>query len=195
MLVEANPRKTHGVRDLGKVELGSAREAICNLDEAVWQLHDTGKPLLKQRTPDAQHVIFRFVKDPQDWRESEDWPLWAEWRPMIEPLLQQASAAYGYTRRLFPRILLARLQPGGAIGEHRDAKPAARWPHKIHIPIQTNPLAELQINGETHRLEVGRAYEVDNLGLHSAANRGSTARIHLIFECYDPDQPVLTRPD
>ena len=35
----------------------------------------------------------------------------------------------------------------------------------------------------------GEAVEVNNLGVHGVENRGSTDRIHLIFEYYDLDSP------
>ena len=34
--------------------------------------------------------------------------------------------------------MLARMAPGGVIHPHQDANPAAKWPHKIHVPIVTN---------------------------------------------------------
>jgi hypothetical protein len=40
-----------------------------------------------------------------------------------------------------------------------------------------------------HHFAEGEAVEVNNMGFHSVQNRGSTDRIHLIFEYYDMDQP------
>ena len=78
---------------------------------------------------------------------------------------------------------------GGVIHPHVDANPAALWPHKIHVPITTNEKVTFFIGDEGHKLEVGKAYEVNNLGMHAVTNEGESDRIHLIFEYYDLDQP------
>ncbi|TAK15881.1 MAG: aspartyl beta-hydroxylase, partial [Rhizorhabdus sp.] len=116
-------------------------------------------------------------------------PNWAEWRPLIEPVLMQAVADYGYANGVFPRVMLARMPGGGIIKPHSDANPAAKWPHKIHVPLQTNDGVTFFIEGEGHHLPEGEAAEVDNMAVHSVENRGGDDRIHLIFEYYDADQP------
>jgi aspartyl/asparaginyl beta-hydroxylase (cupin superfamily) len=72
---------------------------------------------------------------------------------------------------------------------HRDENPAAKWPHKIHVPLQTNDGVTFYVDGVGYRLEEGEAVEVNNMGVHAVENRGDTDRIHLIFEYYDLDQP------
>jgi aspartyl/asparaginyl beta-hydroxylase (cupin superfamily) len=84
--------------------------------------------------------------------------------------------------------MLARMPAGGVIQPHRDANPAAKWPHKIHIPIQTNADVLFRIGNETHHIAEGEAAEVNNMGIHAVVNRGAESRIHLIFEYYDADQ-------
>jgi aspartyl/asparaginyl beta-hydroxylase (cupin superfamily) len=85
--------------------------------------------------------------------------------------------------------MLARMAPGGVIQPHRDANPAAKWPHKIHVPLLTNDRVTFTIEGRGYHLPEGEAVEVNNMGVHAVANAGDTDRIHLIFEYYDPDQP------
>jgi aspartyl/asparaginyl beta-hydroxylase (cupin superfamily) len=80
------------------------------------------------------------------------------------------------------------MAPGGIIHPHRDENPAAKWPHKIHVPIQTNTDVTFFVDGTGYHLEEGEAVEVNNMGLHAVENRGETDRIHLIFEFYDLDQ-------
>ena len=43
--------------------------------------------------------------------------------------------------------------------------------------------------GSRYQFAEGEAVEVNNMGFHAVENRGSTDRIHLIFEYYDLDQP------
>jgi hypothetical protein len=184
----ANPRKTLSVRQLGTVDISGIRDAIHAIHEDVWNAEDAGKPNRFQSLDRTQHIVFRFVSSFDDWKQSFDRPIWDEWRERIAPVLQQATAPYGYARGEFPRIMLARMAPGGVIQKHVDSNPAARWPHKIHVPIQTNDQVQFYVEPETYYLEAGQAYEVNNLGPHAVANQGTTSRVHLIFEYYDLDQ-------
>jgi len=188
--VAPNPRKTTSVRRLGTVDIRELKRAVLTLPERVWEQQDATKPNRFKALDRTRHIIFRFVSDLSDWRRSYDGPLWAEWRRHLEPVLATATASYGYARGAFPRVMLARMAPGGTIHPHRDRNPAARWPHKIHIPIQTNEDVTFYVDGTGYHFPEGDVVEVNNMGRHAVANRGSTDRIHLIFEYYDLDQPA-----
>lgn len=189
MELEPNPRKTKTVRRLGAVDVADLRAAVLAIPETVWAAENEAKPNRFNALDEATHIIFRFVRDFDDWRVSDDHRLWREWRGLLEPVLEQATRPYEYARGGFPRVMLARLPPNGVIHPHRDANPAARWPHKIHIPLQTNEQTTFFVEGVGYRLPVGEAAEVNNLGVHAVKNAGATDRIHLIFEYYDLDQP------
>ena len=88
------------------------------------------------------------------------------------------------------RQILARMAPGGEIKPHRDANPAAKWPHKIHVPLLTNDKVTFYIEGTGYHMPEGEAAEVNNMGVHAVKNDGDTDRIHLIFEYFDPGQPA-----
>jgi len=185
-----NPRKTTSIRHLGAVDVAALREAVLAIPESDWTAENADKPNKFQALAATQHMVFRFVSDIRDWRESYDRPAWAQWRDKLEPVMQQATRDYGYVNTGYPRILFARMPPGGVILQHVDANPAARWPHKIHVPLQTNDKVKFLAGGSWHHMEVGQAYEVNNLGPHAVRNDGDTHRIHLIFEYFDKDQPV-----
>jgi hypothetical protein len=187
----ANPRKTTGVRHLGLVDVAALRDAVLALDEAVWLRENAEKPNRVIALDRTQHVVFKFISGPYDWRISFERPLWQEWLPLLEPVLRQATAAYGYANGEFPRVMLARMPAGEVIKPHRDSAPAARWPHKIHVPLLTNPDVRFYVEPNEYHLEVGQAYEVNNLGVHAVRNGGAEPRVHLIFEYYDRDQPVI----
>ena len=187
--MEPNPRKTSSIRRLGEVDVTALREAVLAVPESVWDAENKGKPNAFQDLDSTRHIIFRFISGFADWRQSYDRPLWSEWRTLLEPVLAAATAGYGYWRGAFPRIMLARMGPGGTISPHRDAKPAAKWPHKIHVPILTNEQVIFTVDGTDYHFEEGEAVEVNNMAMHSVANRGTADRIHLIFEYYDLDQP------
>lgn len=185
----ANPRKTLTIRRLGPVDIDALRAAVLAIPEEVWDAENAAKPNKFEVLDQTRHIVFRFIESPRDWRGSYDCPAWPRWRHMLEPVLAQAVRAYGYARGAFPRVMLARLPAGGVIHPHIDANPAAKWPHKIHIPLMTNAAVLSCFGGAEHYFPVGEAVEVNNLGPHWVRNGGDADRIHLIFEYYDTDQP------
>jgi hypothetical protein len=187
--MESNPRKTTSIRQLGAVEIGPLREAVLALPESVWEAENANKPNRFGALDATQHIIFRFVSNFADWRQSYETPLWHEWKGLLEPVLAEATAAFGYQRGAFPRVMLARMAPGGVIHPHKDQNPAAKWPHKVHVPLVTNDEVTFYVEGSGYHLPEGQAVEVNNMGVHAVANRGGSQRIHLIFEYYDLDQP------
>jgi len=187
--IQPNPRKTTSIRRLGTVDIAKLGEAVRAIPEAVWDAENEGKPNRFGALDATRHVIFRFVSNFLDWRQSYERPLWSEWKALLEPVLTEATAPYGYARGAFPRVMLARMAPGGVIHPHRDQNPAAKWPHKVHVPLLTNDGVKFTVDGKSYRFAEGEAVEVNNMGLHAVENRGSTDRIHLIFEYYDLDQP------
>lgn len=185
-----NPRKTTSVRHLGQVDIARLREAVLAIPDAMWDAENADKPNRFEALDRTRHIVFRFIRDFQDWRTAYDRPLWEQWRALLEPVLTQAVAPYGYARADFPRVMLARMAPGGVIKPHRDANPAAKWPHKIHVPLLTNDKVVFFIDGTGHHFAQGEAVEVSNMAVHAVENNGDTDRIHLIFEYYDLDQPA-----
>lgn len=185
----ANPRKTESIRRLGPVDIAALREAVLRIDEARWDAENADKPNRFEALDRTRHIVFRFVSNFQDWRDSYDRPLWAEWKGMLEPVLAQAVRDYGYKDAAFPRVMLARMAPGGVIKPHRDANPAAKWPHKIHVPLVTNDKVTFFVDGVGYHFPEGEAVEVSNMAVHAVENAGDTDRIHLIFEYYDREQP------
>jgi Aspartyl/Asparaginyl beta-hydroxylase len=185
----ANPRKTLSVRHLGPVSIDALRDAVLAIPEDVWARENSEKPNKFEALEKTQHIVFRFVNGLKDWRESHDRTLWPQWRHLLEPVLLQAVAPYGYEAGEFPRVMLARMQPGGVITPHIDASPSAKWPHKIHVPLLTNDQVSFFIKPNHYHLKVGEAVELNNLDVHAVNNAGSTDRIHLIFEYFDRNQP------
>ncbi len=188
--LQPNPRKTTSVRRLGQVDIARLREAVLAIPETTWDAENADKPNRFEALDRTRHIVFRFVSDFQDWRSHYARPLWDTWRELLEPVLAQAVVPYGYARGEFPRVMLARMAPGGVIKPHRDANPAAKWPHKIHVPLLTNDAVTFFIDGVGYHLAEGEAVEVSNMAVHAVENAGTTDRIHLIFEYYDAEQPV-----
>lgn len=185
----ANPRKTTAIRRLGQVDIAALRAAVLAIPEAVWAAENAAKPNKFEVLDGTRHIVFRFVDSPRDWRWSHDRAAWPQWRALLEPVLAQAVRDYGYARGVYPRVMLARMPAGGVIHPHIDANPAAKWPHKIHVPLTTNAGVVSFFGGAEHHFPQGEGVEVDNLGPHWVRNDGDIDRIHLIFEYYDADQP------
>lgn len=185
----ANPRKTATIRRLGAVDIAALKAAVLAIPESVWDAENADKPNRFEALDKTRHIVFRFVDSVRDWRSSHDRPAWAQWCELLEPAMRAAVADYGYVNGVFPRAMLARMAPGGVIKPHRDANAAAKWPHKIHIPLLTNDNVTFFVEDTGYRMPEGEAAEVNNMAVHSVRNEGDTDRIHLIFEYYDADQP------
>ncbi len=184
----ANPRKTTTIRRLGAVEIDALKAAVLAIPETVWNAENADKPNRFEALDKTRHIVFRFVDSVRDWRGSHDRPAWAEWRALLEPVMYAAVAQYGYAHGAFPRVMLARMGAGGEIKPHRDANAAAKWPHKIHVPLLTNDRVTFFVDGVGYHLPEGEAAEVNNMGVHAVKNDGNADRIHLIFEYFDVDQ-------
>lgn len=81
-------------------------------------------------------------------------------------------------------VRLLRLGPGTEVKEHRDDPLRDHKIIRIHVPVLTNPDAELRSEGRRVPMLPGETWYVD-FGLpHSVANHGSTPRVHLILDCF-----------
>ena len=171
------------------MDCAALRDAVLAIPEEVWNAQDSKKPNRFLERAATRHIVFRFVFDLRDWRESYDGPLWDQFKSLLEPVIEEAAKPYGYARGVFPRVMLARMAPGWVIHPHRDKNPAAKWPHKVHVPLQTNDKVTFWVDGKAYHLPEGEAVEVNNMAVHAVENHGTTDRTHLIFEYYDADQP------
>ena len=189
-MMYANPRKTETIRQLGSVDISALREAVLAMPEETWASENDAKPNKFGALDATRHIVFRFVSSFADWRQAaNNTRLWERWAPLLEPVLAQATKSYGYAEGDYPRIMLARMAPGGVIHPHRDMNPAAKWPHKIHVPLTTNEKVTFFVAGTGYHFPVGEAVEVNNMAVHAVKNEGDTDRIHLIFEYSDRTQP------
>ena len=175
--MHANPRKTSSVRHLGEVDIGALRDAVLAIPDALWDAENATKPNRFEALDRTRHIVFRFVDSTRDWRASHDRAQWAQWRERLLPVMAQATRPYGYVRAAYPRVMLARMAPGGVIHPHVDANPAAQWPHKIHVPLLTNESVGFLVGDTVHHFPEGHAVEVNNLGRHAHARaRGPRER-------------------
>lgn len=170
------------MRELGAIDISDIKEAILNISEEVWAANNESKPNKFAEFHSTEHIIFKFVDSFNDYTKSSTMPIWEEWKERLMPLLEKAVEPYGYAKGVFSRIMLAKLAPKGVINAHVDGKKVAVFPHKIHIPIKTNPGVKFFVNPKNYSFAEGFAYEVNNRKVHFVENNGEESRIHLIFE-------------
>jgi len=176
------------LRDLGPVADALLQPLDGKLagDPDVWLRADPAKPnRFEPFTGSTHHIVFQFPDDLRSHQRSAYAPLWAEWQPVIEPLIAHATASYGYAKGRTTRIMLARLLAGKDIARHVDKSPAAAVPHKIHIPLITDSQVRFLIGDGDYFLPRGRAFEVNNRRPHEVRNRSASDRVHLIFDYFN----------
>ncbi len=127
------------------------------IPEAIWEAENARKPNKFEALNATRHIVFRFVDSPATGAGPHR-PAWFQWRCVLEPVLAQAVRDYGYAAGVFPRVMLARMPSGGVIHPHIDANPAAKWPHKIHVPLTTNSGVVSFFGGAEHHFRPARRW-------------------------------------
>jgi hypothetical protein len=141
----------------------------------VTQNYDGDWSVLPLRGPaGATHPVKMIYPDPTA-VDFDDGPALA-WVPYIRQVLESFACPLHCVR-------LMRLTPGSIIKPHRDhdlefESGAAR----IHIPITTNPGVEFLLNGTPVAMDLGSAWYLRLSDIHSAANRGTSDRVHLVID-------------
>lgn len=75
------------------------------------------------------------------------------------------------------------LKPGCKIYEHIDPGEFFQTHHRVHLPLVTNPLAMMTIDGHVFHMSRGVWCEIDNKRPHSVANDSSSeSRIHMVVD-------------
>jgi hypothetical protein len=78
--------------------------------------------------------------------------------------------------------------PGARIFLHRDNTHHWDEHHRVHVPLDTTPLARLCVSGRFVHMPAGTAWAFNNSLAHGAINRGSE-RIHLMLDL--PPTPAV----
>lgn len=177
--------KPETFRDLGPVATAELVKLVQQLPDRLWELEDERKENKFAVFHHTQHIIFRFTPGNRDPRETYTNPIWQVWRRHLLPLMDAITSQYQHRNPVYSKIMLARLLASNTIDRHVDGAGANLHTHKVHVPLITNPLALFTIDDETRHLDVGRAWEVNNIAPHAVENMGTDHRVHLIFEHFD----------
>ena len=103
-----------------------------------------------------------------------DWN-WHRFGEHAKPIVE----ALGFNRT--SQWMLSAVMPGQEIPPHVDEQPSD-WLYRVHVPILSNPQAIFRCGGQDHVLLPGIAYKVNTRAEHAVYNRGSTPRVHLMFD-------------
>jgi len=133
----------------------------------------------------TQHIVFKFPLELEDHTRTKYQPIWEKYRAVVEPIIAAVTPFYGYANGQTCRIMLAKLKAGGEIRKHVDGMRSADVPHKIHVPLVTDPEVFFWAEDEAIHLARGAAFEVNNKVMHGGCNKSAIDRIHLIFDYYD----------
>jgi hypothetical protein len=182
------------LKELGEYDINPLKETILGLPEETW----FGNQYRQHEYEVHEHTqsIVMVFTDGSNWPNIEvtrenGWDLLAEY---AVPLMHQILKDHYPPGGTIIRAMAARLTAGGIIKPHQDAHPSFHLGHRIHIPIYTNPRVRFMIDGRPQRMEVGKAYEINNQKKHSVMNKGSEGRINFIFD-YVPPSRVDRRGD
>ena len=98
----------------------------------------------------------------------------------VVPYLRQVLSAFACP---LMSARLMRLAPGSLIKEHTDHDLAYEdGKARIHIPVVTNAHVDFRLNGVRCVMPAGSAWYLRLSDPHSVANRGASARVHLVID-------------
>ena len=174
------------VRDLGNVDQAALSQAVLRLPREAWEANQRRQQVHEVHRG-TESVVLVFT-DGRGWpditvtRES-GWTLLAE---VALPLMNAIVDRHYRPGGMIIRAMAASLLPGEVIIPHRDRHPSFHRGHRIHIPLKTNTRVRYTVAGRSYRMDVGRAYEINNQKTHGVMNKGGEERINFIFDYVPP---------
>lgn len=176
------------LNDLGSVDSAALADAILAQDEQAW-CEDQKRQHVFDVHRETESIVLVFV-NLESWPEIEivKQPGWDRLADVAVPVMHEIIDRHYPKGGTIIRAMAAKLLAGGKIKPHVDTHPSFHYGHRIHVPITTNPRVRFMIDGRPHKLDVGRAYEINNQQNHSVMNKGKEDRITFIFDYVPPDQ-------
>jgi len=169
------------LRELGELDAAALQQAILALDDEVWLANERRQNDYEVHRQ-TRSIVLVFCDGKMDKlvvEKSEGWDCLAE--PAV-PVMHDLIGRHYPPGGTIIRAMAAKLLSGGRINPHFDSHPSFRRSHRIHVPIMTNSRVRFMIGGKPYRMEVGRAYEINNQMTHSVMNSGTEDRITFIFD-------------
>jgi hypothetical protein len=172
------------IRPLGFVDCRKLIKHVSAADESAWYADNRRQDDYEVHV-ETQSIILVFFSG---------WPSvrvdhgsgWEAFGDLAMPIMEELVARHYPPGGMVLRVIMARLLPHCRIEAHRDTHPSFSVAHRIHVPLLTNPGVEFLVGTERIDTQPQYAFELNNKMAHAVANRGATARIHLIFD-YAPN--------
>jgi hypothetical protein len=170
------------VRHCGEIDVAPLAAAIAAQEEAAWNEHEHRQKDYEVHRQ-TQSIVLLFA-NVENWPTIEviRQPGWDRLAGVAAPLMDSIIARWYPPGGRIIRAMVAKLPPEARIDPHRDMHRSFGCGHRIHAPIATNERVRFTIDGRPHHLQVGQVYEVNNKKMHSVINKGTTDRIHFIFD-------------
>ncbi|KAA9131665.1 aspartyl/asparaginyl beta-hydroxylase domain-containing protein [Marinihelvus fidelis] len=182
------------LRDLGDIDIGPLRAAILAQEPAAWLEQEHRQKVFDVHRL-TQSIVMVFINlEPWPAIELHKEPGWDRLADVAIPVMHDIIARHYPPGGTIIRAMAAKLLAGGRIPPHSDTHPSFHVGHRIHVPITTNPRVRFMIDGRPHRLQPGRAYEINNQLNHSVANKGADDRITFIFDYLPPEHRPSRSP-
>lgn len=143
-------------------------------------------PFISKLGPDKKQIGLRWANDFEgvgDLRDADYNPKgygpvdFKDWQPHTD-YLQEIANELGI--REYGRVRLLLMAPQTCYTFHHD--PDA---YRVHIPLWTHPNALFFVQGKMWHMELGYAYLMQVLHLHTAVNAGRMNRLHIVFDKCD----------
>ena len=170
------------MRHLGSVDIASFASALSRQSESLW---DADRDFQKRMAPYRKsRTIYLMMTVGGPLAPTRYMAGWEPLRGAFEPVLQRIGSFFPKPGRAL-NAQVALLAPGDDIPEHADYGPTLEATHRVHVPLETHPEVRFVVEGEPMRLQVGEAYELDNMRRHFVHNASPVRRIHLIVDYYE----------
>jgi hypothetical protein len=168
------------IRELGPVDAGRLIERVLAIDESAWYADNRRQDDYEVHAQTQSIILVFFTGWPEVRVEHAGG--WETFGDVAMPVMEQVVARHYPPGGLVLRVVLARLPPGCQIDPHLDSHASFSVAHRIHVPLVTNADVEFIVGDERVVTRPAHAFELNNKMVHSVANRGTTARVHLIFD-------------
>lgn len=176
------------MRHLGSVDIGPFVAALAAQPDSIWDAdHDFQRRLAPYRKTRTIYLLMTVGGPLAPTRELAGWPALRE---VFAPIAERIATFYPRPGRVL-NAQVALLGPGLDIPEHVDYGPTLEVTHRVHVPLETHPDVEFIVEGEIIPLDVGKAYELDNMRPHRVFNASPHRRIHIIVDYYEEPVPAV----
>ncbi|MDP4261962.1 MAG: aspartyl/asparaginyl beta-hydroxylase domain-containing protein [Bacteroidota bacterium] len=161
------------------VPVHSIQKEVAALQENNWQPHinryhyEGEWTVLSLRSPGGGPNTFAEAINQEEYADTSLMALC----PSIRQLLNQL-----HCEKLSARLLS--LHPGAVIKEHTDKELCfEKGEARLHFPIFTHSLVEFFIDDTRVRMNEGECWYINANLPHRLANKGTSARVHLVIDC------------